>query len=149
MVIAQPAIDYHLQTLHHLWLIQTPESASEADAVRSYARGKGADIGKRVLVHDIEIPTAYATAICFDKVRSIIETEAPAQFLTINALAADISGGIKSMTAGMVLAPAPTFLNMCPASTLYRETPKCHCPHQLPSVSRLLLMPQSCIPNQT
>lgn len=91
------AIEYHRTTLQHVWLITTPEMLDPAHELHRFLREHSLE------AHIVELKQAYNAKECYELVREIIETEAPATGLTRADIIADMTGGAKPMTAGMVL----------------------------------------------
>lgn len=95
---ARKAIDYHQSTLEHLWLITTPEMREAANALRAHAETLG------IQCHMLDLEQEYDASRCYYLVRQVYEVAAPALSLARSAIIADMTGGTKPMTAGMVLA---------------------------------------------
>lgn len=96
---APAAIEYHLPTLQHCWVLASSASRATALALeQSYETGQlRVHQGSAFTVDEDQIQSTY------DKVIQIID-EAGRYGLTLNDLIADITGGVKPMTAGMTLA---------------------------------------------
>jgi hypothetical protein len=96
---AIPAIEYHRPTLQHCWIIASAGSLQTARNLE--IQYETADLrvhqGQAFLVDEDDIESTY------DKVIQILE-ELPRYGLTISDCIADITGGLKPMTAGMTLA---------------------------------------------
>jgi hypothetical protein len=95
---ARKAIDYHQATLEHLWLITTPEMREAANALRTHAEALG------IQCHVLDLEQEYDASQCYYLVRQVYEVAAPSLLLARSAIIADMTGGTKPMTAGMVLA---------------------------------------------
>lgn len=97
---APDAITYHLGELTHCWLIATSASATVAASLEADFVGTGIDIKQgtpyRVLHDD------YAST--YRLVSRILLEEAPTAHLGAADIIADITGGTKPMTSGMVMA---------------------------------------------
>lgn len=100
---ARKAIDYHLPELEHLWLVTTPEMRSAANDLRTFVEGYEANDKKRK-GHILELDQEYDANQCYYLVRSVYEEGAAAAGLVPKDVIADMTGGTKPMTAGMVLA---------------------------------------------
>lgn len=92
------AIEYHQATLQHVWLIVTPEMREHAHNLQRFLEEHSIE------AHIVKLEQAYNAKECYDFVRWVIETDAPAVGFTRADIIADITGGTKPMTAGMVLA---------------------------------------------
>lgn len=97
---APDAINYHLDELTHCWLIATNASATVAATLEADFASTGIDIKQgtpyRVLHDDYQ--STYRL------VSHILLEEAPAAQLGAVDIIADITGGTKPMTSGMVMA---------------------------------------------
>ncbi|MFN8472215.1 MAG: hypothetical protein U0822_08505 [Anaerolineae bacterium] len=95
--VVEKAIEYHLPDLKCCWLVVTPEMM-----------GTGADIQRRYLgrvtCHLAEITDEYDSGGCNALVRGIFTVEVAREGLTPDQVIADITGGTKPMTAGMLIA---------------------------------------------
>lgn len=100
---ARKAVDYHLPKLEHLWLVTTPEMRQAANELRSYMEGQEAN-GMKRKGHILELEQEYDANQCYYLVRSVYEAGAAAFGLAPADIIADMTGGTKPMTAGMVLA---------------------------------------------
>jgi hypothetical protein len=90
------AIQYHQPALEHCWLLVTPEMQSQAQA----AMGHFPDV--RFAIHPI--PDRYNTQACYQDVRHIYDQDAPRLGIVPQEIIADITGGTKPMTMGMIVA---------------------------------------------
>jgi len=97
---ARAAIDYHLPALKTLWLVASPDSFPSAQLLQSEYAARIPDVR---LGADYIVDPEVAGAT-FDVVTRILEMEAEAAGIALEALIADITGGLKPMTAGMTLA---------------------------------------------
>lgn len=95
---ARKAIDYHQPVLKHLWLIITPEMREAANQLRAYAESL------QITCHPLDLDQEYDASRCYYLVRRTYEVDAGAHNLSRSAIIADMTGGTKPMTAGMVLA---------------------------------------------
>jgi hypothetical protein len=92
------AIEYHAVALKHLWLIVTPDMENAANELRELARRN------EIHPHNEELAEPFDADACYHVVRRIYEEQVAALKLPRSAVIADITGGTKPMTAGMVLA---------------------------------------------
>jgi len=98
------AIDYHAGgaerpgKLEHVWMIVTPEMDDQAKQLRAYAESRG------IKCHELDLPDEYDANRCYQLVRDVFQVHAPAQQVAPAEVIADITGGTKPMTAGMLLA---------------------------------------------
>lgn len=92
------ALDYHAATLKHLWLIVTPEMESAANELREFARQK------QISCHTEELAESFDANGCYRLVKRIYEEQVFELRLPRSAVIADMTGGTKPMTAGIVLA---------------------------------------------
>ena len=90
------AIQYHGAALQHCFLIVTREREDEAAA----AIARFPEL--RFSVH--ALPDLYDSQGCYEIVRHICRQEAPRLGLDPHAVVADITGGTKPMTLGMIVA---------------------------------------------
>jgi hypothetical protein len=90
------AIQYHLPTLEHCWLLVTPEMQPQAQA----AVGHFPNV--RFAIHPV--PDRYNTQACYQDVRHIYEHDALRLGIAPQEIIADITGGTKPMTMGMIMA---------------------------------------------
>ncbi|MFQ6059155.1 MAG: hypothetical protein ACE5MB_09800 [Anaerolineae bacterium] len=90
------AIEYHRPQLKYCWLVTTPEMEETARKVQGQYRD----------VHFILRPVRekYDTRGCYELVRDIYQREAGRLGLDPYRIIADITGGTKPMTMGMILA---------------------------------------------
>lgn len=95
---SRKAVDYHLPVLKHLWLIETPEMRELANQLRTYAEENG------VTCYPLDLDQEYDANQCYHSVRSVFEARATQVGLEREQVIADMTGGTKPMTAGMVLA---------------------------------------------
>lgn len=95
---ARKAIEYHLPVLKHLWLITTPEMRKAANELRTHVERQGGH------GHVLELDQEYDANRCYALVRSVYEHGAIEAGLAPSDVIADMTGGTKPMTAGMVLA---------------------------------------------
>ncbi len=95
---AGKALAYHHDTLQHLWMIVTPDMRDEANQLRKQAEGQG------VKCHPLDLANEYDASGCYRLVRSVFEVLAGQTGLAPGDVIADMTGGTKPMTAGMVLA---------------------------------------------
>lgn len=101
------AIQYHHVTkaaeqLQHCWLLITPQSSNTFDGLAGLLK----DRNYAVALHPIELeaPTIEAT---YRAVDAIYASAASKHGLQPDQIIADLTGGLKPMTAGMVLACLP------------------------------------------
>ena len=95
--VVEKAIEYHLPDLKCCWLVVTPEMmATGAEIQRRY-------LG-RVTCHLAEIEDEYDSAGCQALVRRIFTVDSAEAGLLPAQVIADITGGTKPMTAGMLMA---------------------------------------------
>lgn len=90
------AIRFHQPTLQYCWLVITPEM--QPKALQAMADLKGIQVS----LHPID--NALNTTLCYDTVRHIFEEEAPLHSISPSQVIADITGGTKPMTMGMIMA---------------------------------------------
>jgi len=90
------AIQYHQPALQHCWLLVTPEMQPQAQA----AMGHFPNV--RFAIHPI--PDRYNTQACYQDVRHIYERDALRLGIAPQEIIADITGGTKPMTMGMIVA---------------------------------------------
>jgi len=90
------AIQYHQPRLEHCWLLVTQQTQAEADRLKGQFSGVNFD--------DVFIPGLYNTQACYQAVRDIYQREAPRLGFMPGEIVADITGGTKPMTVGMLLA---------------------------------------------
>ncbi|HID61243.1 MAG TPA: hypothetical protein EYP49_00635 [Anaerolineae bacterium] len=90
------AIKYHRPALEHCWLLVTPEMRDQA---------------ARALDHFPDLPFTlhplgdrYDSQTCYETVRDIYRREAPRLGIPPERVIADITGGTKPMTLGMIVA---------------------------------------------
>lgn len=95
---AKKALEYHLPVLKHLWLITTPEMRNAANELRSHIERHGGH------GHMLDLNQEYDANQCYALVRSVYEHGAFEAGLASSDVIADMTGGTKPMTAGMVLA---------------------------------------------
>jgi hypothetical protein len=105
--LPQFAIRHHLtaqggEPLRHCWLLISP-GAQEAFERLS---GRVAELGYAVDLHPVRV-TAGTIEAAYRAVDQIYTTEAGAAQLRPEQIVADLTGGLKPMTAGMVLACLP------------------------------------------
>lgn len=96
--IAREAIEYHKEELQCCWLITTPEMKQRAEKLREQY--------EKAIPYVIIRPMAdmYDTRGCYQLVRDILQQEALRLGLESTEVIADITGGTKPMTMGMILA---------------------------------------------
>lgn len=90
------AIEYHRPVLKHCWLIVTPEMQPVAGGVVNQF--------KEIQFSLKPISDLYNTRACYDTANHIFEHEAPLQQIPLSQVMADITGGTKPMTVGLLLA---------------------------------------------
>jgi hypothetical protein len=90
------AINYHRPQLLHCWLIVTPHM--QARAMETI--GQITDV--RFSIHALE--NHFDTEACYRAVRHIFQEEAPQQHIAPSDIIADMTGGTKPMTAGLLVA---------------------------------------------
>jgi hypothetical protein len=97
---APAAIQHHLDTLEHCWILTSKASLPTAVSLeKQYAsQARRFHHGSRYVVDEDLIQSTY------DMVVRILDEEAPRHGLAGDDLIADITGGLKPMTAGMTLA---------------------------------------------
>lgn len=95
---AAKAIEYHRSALRHLWLIVTPAMRKEAVALIEKAEESG------VTCYTLDLAQEYDASGCYALVKRVFEQLARDVGLTAGDVIADMTGGTKPMTAGMVLA---------------------------------------------
>ena len=89
------AIRFHRSTLL-CWLLVTPEMQTKATQAI-------ADLeGVQFSLHPID--NALNTVLCYNTVRHVFEEEAPLHSISPSQVIADITGGTKPMTMGMIMA---------------------------------------------
>lgn len=97
---AREAIDYHKDALQCCWLITTP-----APWIRQHADQLKQEYEDAISYVDIaHIANEYDTRGCYELVRGIHHREAARLGLLPGEVIADITGGTKPMTMGMILA---------------------------------------------
>lgn len=92
------AVEYHKAELRHVWLITTPEMTEHTQELGRYLEDHA------INAHEKKLERAYDAKSCYDVVRHIFEVDALEVGLSQADLIADMTGGTKPMTAGMVLA---------------------------------------------
>jgi hypothetical protein len=92
------AVDYHLPALKHLWLIVTPKMRDLAAELRTYAEERG------VTCYAMDLTQEYDANQCYHVIHRVVQTLAAELQLGQADIIADMTGGTKPMTAGMVLA---------------------------------------------
>jgi hypothetical protein len=90
------AIQYHQPTLEHCWLLVTPEMRDRA----AKALGHFPDLP--FTLH--ALGDRYDSQACYQAVLDIYRREAPRQGISPEQVIADITGGTKPMTMGMIVA---------------------------------------------
>jgi len=90
------AIRYHQPILMHCWLIVTPQMQPAAlEAASHYAE----------VQFSIEpVNDLYDTRACFDIAQNIFQQKAALMHIKLEKIVADITGGTKPMTVGLMLA---------------------------------------------
>jgi len=96
--IAREAIEYHKEMLRCCWLIVTPETKPRAEALKEQYE----DVIPYVIIRPIA--NRYDTRGCYELVRDIYHQEGPRLGVEPGEMMADITGGTKPMTMGMILA---------------------------------------------
>lgn len=109
----QKAVEYHLPALEHLWLIVTPQMRDPANDLRTFAENQG------VTCYLLDLQQEYDANQCYHLVRSISDTHAAAAGVPVDQIIADMTGGTKPMTAGMVLACTDLKLPLQHVPTLF------------------------------
>ncbi|PKO20835.1 MAG: hypothetical protein CVU38_18010 [Chloroflexi bacterium HGW-Chloroflexi-1] len=95
---ARQAVDYHRERLQHLWIIMTPEMRELAGALSKHAETL------HVTCHLLELQNELDATGCYGVVRDVFQVHGPRYGLAPGEIIADLTGGTKLMTAGMVLA---------------------------------------------
>ena len=90
------AIAYHSPTLEHCWLLVTPEMQDQA------GQAVGHFSGVSFTLH--ALGSRYDSQGCYQAVRDIYRHEAPRLGLAPSEVIADITGGTKPMTLGLIVA---------------------------------------------
>ena len=90
------AIQYHQPELEHCWLLVTPEMRDRAASVVSHFP----DLS--FTLHPLG--DRYDSQACYQTVRDIYRREASRQGISPKQVIADITGGTKPMTMGMIVA---------------------------------------------
>lgn len=90
------AIKYHRPVLEHCWLLVTPEMQEKA--------GQAVTHFPEVMFTLHPIPDALDTPLCYRTVRDVYLDEAARYELPPERVIADITGGTKPMTMGMIVA---------------------------------------------
>jgi len=90
------AIQHHLPVLRHCWLLVTPQMQPAALKAATHYNGVQFSIEP---VSDL-----YNTRACFDIACNIYEQKAALQQIPLKSMVADITGGTKPMTVGLLLA---------------------------------------------
>jgi len=88
------AIRHHQPVLEHCWLLVTPEMQDAASQVMSHFP----DL--RFTIHSLS--NRYDSQACYQTVRDIYRQEAPRLSIPPEQVIADITGGTKPMTLGMI-----------------------------------------------
>lgn len=96
--VVEKAIAYHCPVLKCCWFIVTPETLTMAAEIQGQYLDKG------IRCHVREIKDEYDTEGCLTAVRHIFTVEVLDEGLTAKRVIADITGGTKPMTAGMLIA---------------------------------------------
>ncbi len=97
---APASIGYHRAVLEHCWVVVSKAALPTAVSLEKQFAGSRLQLhhGSQYVVDEDEIESTY------DLIVHIINNEAPQYGLTTADLIADITGGLKPMTAGMTLA---------------------------------------------
>ncbi len=90
------AVRYHQPALEHCWLLVTPEMQDGA------RQAMGHFPGLRFTLHALS--DRYNSQACCQTVRAIYQAEAPLLGIPPGQIIADITGGTKPMTLGMIVA---------------------------------------------
>ena len=90
------AIAYHRPGLRHCWLLVTPEMQAQAASVV----GQYSDL--TFTLHPLS--GRYDSQGCYRTIASIYREEAPRRGIAPRQVVADITGGTKPMTLGMIVA---------------------------------------------
>lgn len=90
------ALGYHRPVLKQCWLVVTPEMQTAAANVISQV--------KEVQFAVKPISDLYNTRACYDTANHIFEREASLHKIPLSRVMADITGGTKPMTVGLLLA---------------------------------------------
>lgn len=90
------AVEYHQPVLKHCWLIVTPEMQAEAGVIIS----EFPEISFSIL----PISNLYDTQACYNIVRHVYQTGTTDVDILPKNTIADITGGTKPMTMGMIVA---------------------------------------------
>jgi len=94
---APAAIDYHLPTLQHCWLIATENSIPTSQQLVNEYQKIIFHWGEGYIVAPDKIKPSY------DVISHILDTEIAKTGLRVADIIADITGGMKPMSAGIVL----------------------------------------------
>jgi len=106
---APVALDYHLPVLRHCWMIATTASLKTAATLAERYRTRGIQVywgEPNYVVDPDQLQSTY------DLIIRIVEMEAMQAGLQPHEIIADITGGMKPMTAGMALACLARHRNM-------------------------------------
>jgi hypothetical protein len=90
------AIQYHQPVLHYCWLLVTPEMEPQAKATMEHFPD--------IHFEPLPISNRYDTRGCYQTVQHVYKHDAPRLGLAPQDIIADITGGTKPMTMGMILA---------------------------------------------
>jgi hypothetical protein len=99
MATARTAVEYHQGRLAHVWVVVTPEMREGATELCSYVEGN-----LSAKAHMLEIQDEFDLSGCYDRVQEVYRALAPDFGLSANDVIADLTGGTKLMTAGLVVA---------------------------------------------
>lgn len=94
------AIDYHADSLEHIWFIATPAMRAVTQELENYCASKG------ISSHRLDLENEYNSSACYALVKDVFNIHAIRLGLDGDDIVADMTGGTKPMTAAMVLACA-------------------------------------------
>jgi hypothetical protein len=96
--VAISAIDYHKQKLEICWLVGTEQAAPTAQYLVTHYPNIQFKFGNEYIVAEDEIKNTY------EVVSFILANDSKKHHVKMKDIVADITGGLKTMTSGMVLA---------------------------------------------
>lgn len=100
MPIAKMAVEYHQGCLEHVWVVVTPDKREGATELCEFVEGT-----LKAKAHLLEeIQDEFDLSGCYARVQEVYRARATAVGLSANDVIADVTGGTKLMTAGMVVA---------------------------------------------
>jgi hypothetical protein len=94
------AVEYHRPDLQRCWLLATPELKDQAEAAARNIEALYSEIGCTALA----LSSLYDTADCYRAALDVFDRRAAEAALSPAHLIADITGGTKPMTIGVMLA---------------------------------------------